>query len=1420
MLVTITRTPTSIRVYQNGIEVAAHTDIEFYDHGDEYAVNIGTYRDANGRWFKGKIDDVRIYNRALSSDDITAAYDATKDSPDFFSQQAGETTNQPPDTPTNISPANEATGVKLNPDLTSSAYSDPDGDPHADTQWQVDDNADFSSPVWTRTAGSAETTTTINSANGTFTNELTGKTELDHNTTYYWQVRYSDNVAGWSDWSTSTSFTTAQPPETPNNALPTMGALNQKLTPTLTGSAFSDPDNENHEASQWLIRSLTDPTYDTPVYTSGIDTNNLTSITIPSGTLSKNTTYFWKVRYKNDKGAWSNYSSEAAFTTGVVPVTVIAVGATEYTEGETARLTVQVKDADGSPINNATSTITVFDPLGAKVVDDAAMTFLAGSNGLYRYNYTIPSTLGVYTYEVTAEFDGQTGYSAHTFHVSQAAKTIAEIKAITEAEQTAQTAERIAQETARGRIEDIQTRVTDIQNNLATLISEIGTGNIAAIKTKTDTINWMDITNIITTSGEIKAKTDTVAWTDITAIKTKTETINWTDVIGIDTKITNVQADITTLISEIGTGNITAIKTKIDTIDWMDITSIITTAGEIKAKTDTVAWTDILAIKTKTDTINWADVIGIDTKITNLQNDMDILVGAMIVTQGTVNDESPSATSFITSLTNSTDDFYKNAVLTFTSGNLNGQSRRISAYNGTTKTITLDPALTSAPANSDNFTIVKQNVRVEEQVIKIQEQVKAHEEAQATFRTNIIDRLTGLQTSIEDVYLLLETVDTELSTVQTTVNNIRTSQQKDHRVTLTDVSQIAVGTTYQARLSIENLEGNPTDPVSAPEIIIYDALGTTATSSEMTKISDGVYRFDYSVPSDGVTGLWETVVSVNIRGETKIVRNDLWQAVGSPAQVIINTMSDLEVPDIAADVTITNEGTTGFEYQYEWCVVSSQEELCGENTNVYYASAAKFIETGQNFNTVLTATVPEPGDYLFKAVVYFGIEQSGASRTFTAIEKKVEKEEVDPSSGGGTPILMPDVDTPSITPPTALTREDIYSELIKVRNQLDLNSQRLEKTLETLDIMNPRLQKVLTISDLNAQDLSGVQSKITELQAVSNTVRRIIKEQTLQPIVETYMEFGSIRINFLITNPADTPQPIDFKAFLPQEVKPEHIIDIDGLSIDYDISANTYFISGQINLQGKESITRKITIKDIWFFPNEEIRSIRTQTESILDFLKKTQYHAQGIILKNDIDDSLGALLARQEKGLASPEEKIIAYRENLQRIERAERNLEQLKKLMTQAETERGIVGRLGGIQTFSVWGIILAIMFCFGLLTAVIFAMWRHQTILVATTMGVSKKELARYFNGTKKQELKKPNKKQVTSDIQQISQRKRILTWLAITIVITGAILLTIKFIPISFNKQETSMTLPAIPQEETENPLIIPTTEQEYIQTIKD
>ncbi|MCL0041347.1 dockerin type I domain-containing protein, partial [Dehalococcoidia bacterium] len=137
------------------------------------------------------------------------------------------------------------------------------------------------------------------------------------------------------------------PPNQPSNVWPGDETTGIDLTPTLQSSAFSDPDaGDSHVASHWQL-TTTPGDYTSPIFDSGRDTENLESITIPSGTLKYLTTYYWRVRHQDNRGVWSEWSAETSFTTMRLPADVSGDGQVDAVDLAT------VAAAFNSPVGGA-----------------------------------------------------------------------------------------------------------------------------------------------------------------------------------------------------------------------------------------------------------------------------------------------------------------------------------------------------------------------------------------------------------------------------------------------------------------------------------------------------------------------------------------------------------------------------------------------------------------------------------------------------------------------------------------------------------------------------------------------------------------------------------------------------------------------------------------------------------------------------------------------------------------------------------------------------------------------------------------------------------------------------------------------------------------------------------------------------------
>ncbi len=1013
------------------------------------------------------------------------------------------TTNQAPDIPTNQAPANATTvSSTLSPVLIASDFSDADLDTFAAAHWQLSGTGNFSSPLW-------------NSGDTTATGNITVGITLENSTTYYWRVRYKDSAGLYSDYSNATSFTISnEVPEQPINESPSASGTVITLTPLLQASAFSDPEGDEHAASQWQVDTSTG--FSSPVYDYTSSSAEIMH-SISAGNLSNLTTYYWRVRYRDDfvSSHWSEYSNATSFITGVTALAVEArpiFGKNSVVLGETVPLDVQVVNySTGAPILDATVTLNIFDPDGTLITSGTGMTYVSGSNGTYRYMFSTSGDSGVYLYEVTAQSDGQTGYASANLHV-------------------------------------------------------------------------------------------------------------------------------------------------------------------------------------------------VNTSIDVLSASLDTLVGAFIVSQATVNDATPSATLFITTLSNSTNNFYKNAVLTFTSGDLDGQSRRISDYDGATKTVTLEPALTSVPVSGNAFTVVAQNVRVEEMVYE-------HEAAEASFRTSVTGSLTTMLAS-------LSTIDASILDLQSSVNTIRGTQEHHNQMKLSDVTSVQQGSDYRVKLYILNEEFLPIDADSAPLLTIYDSGRSIAQSSaSMTELMDGVYEYVFSVPDSAVGGLWETIVIAEVDGN-EIEQNDYWTVTGSPAQVLISNVDESGHPDISANIIITNEGNEAFEYQYEWCVVTTQDNECGGADDVSYSSAAKLIDAGEDFVTELTSIVPDLGDYYFKLVVYFGGESSAATQFFT-IGDEADSESAS-SVAGGTPSP---VENESVVD---------YSDLERMIREQTEKLNRLISITGGIDDRMPELFSSIEASTFEMSSVKDMQNRLSELSAISVSVKRLIENNFSKPIVESYMMFNSVEIYFLITNPLDTSQYVEFKSYLPKGVKPEDIIEIDGLDVnyDYDPSVQSYYVHGNILLGPRESITKKIEMQDIWVIDLEELFATRNEAKSLAADMSGTGEESSSKSISDEIDEIVSEIVESQESSYISPQLHIAAYESNLEKMQEIKDMMLDLDQSVLRSGKGFGFVGSISGI-SLSPLNIGLIIVVATFILSAgflYFLYLWRRSLDLLGVALERNNKQATR--------------------------------------------------------------------------------------------
>lgn len=224
----------------------------------------------------------------------------------------------------------------------------------------------------------------------------------------------------------------------------------------------------------------------------------------------------------------------------------------------------------------------------------------------------------------------------------------------------------------------------------------------------------------------------------------------------------------------------------------------------------------------------------------------------------------------------------------------------------------------------------------------------------------------------------------------------------------------------------------------------------------------------------------------------------------------------------------------------------------------------------------------------------------------------------------------------------------------------------------------------------------------------------------------------SFTFKIVVVNPSKTKsQTTEVKRYLPVEVTPEDVLDLDGLTLEYDTQNSLYYAyDKEVQLQPTEVRIFEIEINDIWLIPDKDTDDLKNRTDSILAKLEDTEYYFKAKQIGDDIYLNLAEIENSQSDDLLSRDQHIGVYRQNLNTLESIKEDLQRLEKILVTAggppapEMLAKTKIKADSPSKTMTWIVIFIIIIFIGLLTAVLFFTWQHQGRITADTLMESKK------------------------------------------------------------------------------------------------
>ncbi|MBI3324567.1 MAG: hypothetical protein HYZ92_04735 [Candidatus Omnitrophica bacterium] len=217
----------------------------------------------------------------------------------------------------------------------------------------------------------------------------------------------------------------------------------------------------------------------------------------------------------------------------------------------------------------------------------------------------------------------------------------------------------------------------------------------------------------------------------------------------------------------------------------------------------------------------------------------------------------------------------------------------------------------------------------------------------------------------------------------------------------------------------------------------------------------------------------------------------------------------------------------------------------------------------------------------------------------------------------------------------------------------------------------------------------------------------------------TKTERDPITFKIAAVNPsAEKRQSVPVRIELPQEVKPEDILDKGELDMEFDEEHSMYYVfKKDVQLAPKETKVFEVVVRDVWFVRDEQLNSLKEYTGVVLKRLESSEYYKSAKQLADSIVQRLDDIAAVQNDETLSRKSRIGAYRINLQTIEKVKEDLARMEKLLAftggppvPAMLEESPL-KSDAPSTTTTWLVIFLIVIFIGLLGGQFFLTWHRR-------------------------------------------------------------------------------------------------------------
>lgn len=132
-------------------------------------------------------------------------------------------------------------------------------------------------------------------------------------------------------------------------------------------------------------------------------------------------------------------------------------------------------------------------------------------------------------------------------------------------------------------------------------------------------------------------------------------------------------------------------------------------------------------------------------------------------------------------------------------------------------------------------------------------------------------------------------------------------------------------------------------------------------------------------------------------------------------------------------------------------------------------------------------------------------------------------------------------------------------------------------------------------------------------------------------------EAGRVILRIQAGNPIEKEQRVEIKSSLPEGVRTNHILNLDGLELGYDVKSDRYYVHRELTLSPKQVVVYDVEIDDIWAVPPTELGQLREHAVRMAGLLEKYPQHETALKLQQEITSKLDRIEEEQKASAIGP---------------------------------------------------------------------------------------------------------------------------------------------------------------------------------------